>query len=235
MTITTKDRPLMVDDGYSYVKDRQTDIKTYWRWENHIRFNCHCRLHTCNLTNDILERKSIHAYNCNRDTTKLVLRKFDEKLNKRATSTQKATDTILCQCLTSVPDTVGARLPALKHVKITKPSLMKTNNSSEARNRRIGCLFQCSHPTLWKFIDKLCDEEDWVIRTKILYANTRASIQKKKKYQHLDKRLLNFVLNPHADIINQINNLTHNIFLLNKRHLRLVSLFTIINYVLQKL
>ncbi|CAF1545685.1 unnamed protein product [Didymodactylos carnosus] len=117
MTITTKGRPLMVDDGYSYVKDRQTDLKTYWRCENHKHFNCHYRLHTCNVTNDILERKGTHVSNRNRDTTKLLLRKFDEKLNERATSTQETTDTILCQCLTSIPDTVRARLPALDHVK----------------------------------------------------------------------------------------------------------------------
>ncbi|CAF1589877.1 unnamed protein product, partial [Didymodactylos carnosus] len=94
----------------------------------------------------------------------------------------------------------------------TKASLMRTNNSSDAWDRRIGCLFQCSHPTLWKFIDKLRDEEDSAIRTKILHANTGQSIQK-KKYQHLDQRLLNLVLNPHTDIIDQINNLAHNISL----------------------
>ncbi|CAF4556485.1 unnamed protein product, partial [Didymodactylos carnosus] len=62
-------------------------------------------------------RKGTHVSNCNRDTTKLLLRKFDEKLNERATSTQETTDTILCQRLTSIPDTVRARLPALDHVK----------------------------------------------------------------------------------------------------------------------
>ncbi|CAF4181442.1 unnamed protein product, partial [Rotaria sordida] len=45
---TTKGRPLMILDGFSYIQDRRTDTKTYWRCENHKTFNCHFRIHTCN-------------------------------------------------------------------------------------------------------------------------------------------------------------------------------------------
>ena len=34
-TTTAKGRPLMVLDAYSYIRDCQTDDKTYWRCENH--------------------------------------------------------------------------------------------------------------------------------------------------------------------------------------------------------
>ena len=72
---------------------------------------------------------------------------------------------------------------------------------------------QCSHPTLWKFIDKLIFEEDSNIHTKIVRANAGELPSKKKKYQYLDKRLLNLVSNPHRNIIDQITALAHNITL----------------------
>ena len=70
--------------------------------------------------------------------------------------------------------------------------------------------FQCSHPTLWKFIDKLIFEEDSHIHTKIARVNAGEPVSKKKKYQHLNKRLLNLVLNPHRNIVDQLSALARN-------------------------
>ncbi|CAF1633849.1 unnamed protein product, partial [Didymodactylos carnosus] len=42
----------------------------------------------------------------------------------------------------------------------TTQSSMRTNNTAEAYHRRIGSVFQCSHPTLWVFLQKLIDEEN---------------------------------------------------------------------------
>ncbi|CAF3051823.1 unnamed protein product [Rotaria socialis] len=75
------------------------------------------------------------------------------------------------------------------------------------------CVFQCSHSTLWKFIDKLILEEDSQIHTKIARVNAEEPTTKKKKYEYLDKRLLNLVLNPHQNVIDQISGLAHNIIL----------------------
>ncbi|CAF4569070.1 unnamed protein product, partial [Didymodactylos carnosus] len=44
------------------------------------------------------------------------------------------------------------------HTRTTQLS-MSTNNSVEAWHRRIGCVFQCAHPTLWSFLQKLIHEE----------------------------------------------------------------------------
>ena len=41
----------------------------------------------------------------------------------------------------------------------TTQSSMRTNNSVEAYQRRIGSVFQCAHPTLWIFLEKLINEE----------------------------------------------------------------------------
>lgn len=75
------------------------------------------------------------------------------------------------------------------------------------------CVFQCSHPTLRKFIEKIILEEDSNIHTKIVRANAGEPVNKKKKYQYLDQRLFNLVSNPHHNIIDQINAIAHNIVL----------------------
>ncbi|CAF2528246.1 unnamed protein product [Rotaria sp. Silwood2] len=440
-TITKRGRPLMIIDGYSYVQDRRTDDKTYWRCENHKTFNWHYRIHTCNSTITtthvkILKQNGNHTTSCNRDQIKISLRKFRENLVDRTHNTQESTDTVLSQCISQLSDValpndvnfanISAVLQTTKRNDIflridtgpgpdrqlifcnpeqatilesssdfltdgtfeivpnifyqlyvihavhrehvisvafcllqrkntntyqevinkilefvpawnpqslmidfektvmnvfstsfpqaslsgcyfhlrqsihrqlqtqglqkqyedgidfargihkiaalafihpdevtdaftqlsihlgdtfqsmldyfednyigrirangsrsrplfnaefwnaherTKNLQMRTDNSAEAWNRRIKCVFQCSHPTLWKFIDKLILEDDSHIHTKICRVNVDEPIAKKKKYQHLDKRLHNLVLNPHQDIINQITSLAHNIVL----------------------
>ena len=71
--------------------------------------------------------------------------------------------------------------------------------------------FQCSHPTLWKFIDKLIFEEDSHIHMKIGRVNAGEPVSNKKKYQHLNRHLLNLVLHPHRNIVDQLSVLAHHI------------------------
>jgi hypothetical protein len=75
------------------------------------------------------------------------------------------------------------------------------------------CVFQCSHPTLWKFIEKIILEEDSNIHIKIVRSTVGEPVNKKKKYQYLDQRLLNLVSNLHQNIIDQITAIAHNIVL----------------------
>ena len=42
----------------------------------------------------------------------------------------------------------------------TSQSSMRANNSAEAYHRRIGAVFECSHPILSLFLQKLIDEEN---------------------------------------------------------------------------
>ncbi len=42
----------------------------------------------------------------------------------------------------------------------TTQSLVRTNNSAEAYHRRIRLIFQCTHRTLWVFLQKLIDKEN---------------------------------------------------------------------------
>ncbi|CAM4798470.1 unnamed protein product [Rotaria magnacalcarata] len=41
-----------------------------------------------------------------------------------------------------------------------KNNMHRTNNNIEAWHRKLNCAFQCTHPTLWTFINKLIKEEN---------------------------------------------------------------------------
>ena len=43
MSGTTKQKPCLYYKGHSYMKDRSTSTKTYWRCVNHLKDYCHSR------------------------------------------------------------------------------------------------------------------------------------------------------------------------------------------------
>ncbi|CAF2161520.1 unnamed protein product [Rotaria magnacalcarata] len=94
----------------------------------------------------------------------------------------------------------------------TTQSLMRTNNSAEAYNRRIRSVFQCAHPTLWVFLQKLINEET-ATHADILHICAGQPPKKKKTNERLERRLLNLLVNPHRDISVQINSIAYNISL----------------------
>ncbi|CAF4543177.1 unnamed protein product [Rotaria socialis] len=123
-TTTSKDRPLMILDGYLYNRDRRTYTKTYWRCENQKSLNCHYRLHTCNSTSTethilILKQTGTHSTSCNRDLIKITLRKLRKDVLDRTKSTQETTDAVLSQCISKLPDPARIKLPPLDHIKRT--------------------------------------------------------------------------------------------------------------------
>ncbi|CAF3298260.1 unnamed protein product [Rotaria socialis] len=94
----------------------------------------------------------------------------------------------------------------------TTQSLMRTNNSAEAYNRRIRSVFQCAHPTLWVFLQKLINEETGT-HADILHICAGQPPKKEKRNERLEIRLLNLLGNPHRDISVQINSIAYNISL----------------------
>ncbi|CAF1251013.1 unnamed protein product [Adineta ricciae] len=93
---TTKNKPRLDLGGYSYIKDRSSDEKTYWRCIKYSLDRCRSRLHTCILTNAI--KKSPTKHTCKVDGTTLQLRIFNEHIAHRAVSTQETPDTIISNC-----------------------------------------------------------------------------------------------------------------------------------------
>jgi len=52
---TTEQKPRLDIYGQSYMKYRSNSTKTYWRCIKYSRDLCHSRLHTCIITNDIIQ------------------------------------------------------------------------------------------------------------------------------------------------------------------------------------
>lgn len=93
---TTKQKPRLDLNGHSYIMDRSTSEKTYWRCVKFHSHHCHSRLHTCIITNNVIKPSTDHT--CVFDATKFELRKFDEQIISRAVHTQEAPDTIITHC-----------------------------------------------------------------------------------------------------------------------------------------
>ena len=92
----------------------------------------------------------------------------------------------------------------------TTQSLMRTNNSAEAYHRRFNSIFQCAHPTLWLFLQKLIDEEN-AVHADMAQINADEPLKKKKLNERLEKRLINLLKSPHADLSLQIDSIAYNI------------------------
>ena len=92
-TGTTKRKPRLDYDGFSYVTDRVTSEKTYWRCIKYSSDRCRSRLHTCVLTNGIVKAPTEHT--CKVDGTTLQIRGFNEQVAHRAIMTQETPDSIV--------------------------------------------------------------------------------------------------------------------------------------------
>ena len=83
---TTKQKPHLDLNGYSYVMDPSTCGKTYWCCINYYSHYFRSRLHTCIITNNVVKPSTDHT--CKFNGTTLELRKFDEQIISRALNTR---------------------------------------------------------------------------------------------------------------------------------------------------
>jgi hypothetical protein len=83
-----------------------------------------------------------------------------------------------------------------------KNNMHRTNNNIEAWHRKLNCAFQCTHPNLWTFMDKLIKEEN-NIHSDIINAMSGHQPPKRQN-ESLNKRLQNLVQKPHTDVQDQL-------------------------------
>ena len=83
-----------------------------------------------------------------------------------------------------------------------KNNLHRTNNNLEAWHRKLNCSFQCTHPTLWTFLNKLIKEEN-NIHSDVINAMS-GHPPRKHKHNSINTRLYNLVHNPHMDVNDQL-------------------------------
>ncbi|CAM4810174.1 unnamed protein product [Rotaria magnacalcarata] len=112
---TSKQRPQLDLDGFSYVRDRITSDKIYWRCIKYKSDHCHARLHTCLESKTILKHPSDHI--CKFDATENQVRQFSQQVTGRALNTQENPDVIVTNCYKELSDPSLARLPVRDNIK----------------------------------------------------------------------------------------------------------------------
>jgi len=109
----------------------------------------------------------------------------------------------------------GRRPPLFPHAlwncfQTTAVRNSRTNNSVEGWNRRFNSIVGMKHPTIWKFIEKLKEEQSFnEMKLNQLIAGTPAQ-PRKRKYRDLEDRLLK--------IVEDYGNLTVSDYLLGIAH-----------------
>ena len=146
---TSKQRPRLDLDGFSYVKDRTTNEKIYWRCIKYKFDNCHARLHTCLQSTTILKNPGEHA--CKIDATENQIRLFSQQVADRALNTQETPETIITHCykgmsslidsekfqtsfLLELSDPSLARLPVRDNIKRRIRMLRQNNQAAKEPN-----------------------------------------------------------------------------------------------------
>ncbi|CAF2047910.1 unnamed protein product [Rotaria magnacalcarata] len=112
---TSKQRPQLDLDGFSYVRDRITSDKIYWRCIKYKSDHCHARLHTCLESKTILKHTGDHI--CKFDATENQVRQFSQQVTGRALNTQEDPDVIVTNCYKKLSDPSLARLPVRDNIK----------------------------------------------------------------------------------------------------------------------
>nr|XP_004227365.1 uncharacterized protein LOC101242881 [Ciona intestinalis] len=94
----------------------------------------------------------------------------------------------------------------------TGENLPKTNNSCEGWHRSFSSLVSSNHPTLWKFIDKLKDEQGRNEAVIEQYVAGEDLPPRKKKYRDAAERLRRVVSDyPNREMLDYLRGVAHNI------------------------
>ena len=93
---SSKQRLRLDFDGFSYVRDRITSEKIYWRCIKYKSNYCHARLHTCLESQTILKHPDEHI--CKFDAIEHQIHQFSQQVAARTCDTQEIPDVIVTNC-----------------------------------------------------------------------------------------------------------------------------------------
>ena len=117
LATTSRNAPLLIHNGYSYIIDRRTDKKILWKCEHAKKYKCPGRLHT-DLNNILIQTVGDHE-NHTGDPRSGPIREFYACLRRESQQNQTNPHNILTQTNIGVPDEVRVQLVSndqLKHV-----------------------------------------------------------------------------------------------------------------------
>ncbi|CAF1179479.1 unnamed protein product [Didymodactylos carnosus] len=101
---TSKNAPLLIHNGFSYIIDRRNDEKIFWKCEHARKYACHGRLHT-DLSNVFIKTVDDHENHTGNPRSGLI-RQYYERLQVESQQNQTNPHNILTQTNIGVPDEV---------------------------------------------------------------------------------------------------------------------------------
>ena len=117
LSTTSKNAPLLIHNGFSYIVDRRTNKKILWKCEFSRKFQCHGRLHT-DLSNKFIQTVGDHE-NHTGDPRSGPIRQYYDRLRTESQQIQMNPHNILTQVNIGIHDEV--------RVKITNNDNLKRN------------------------------------------------------------------------------------------------------------
>ncbi|CAF1204394.1 unnamed protein product [Didymodactylos carnosus] len=107
---TSKNAPLLIHNGFSYIIHRRYDEKIFWKCEHARKYACHGRLHT-DLSNVFIKTVGDHE-NHTENPRSGPVRQCYERLQGESQQNQTNLHNILTQTNIGVPDEVRIQLPS---------------------------------------------------------------------------------------------------------------------------
>ena len=109
LTKTSKNTPLLIHHGYSYIINRKSVTKILWKCEYPREYSCHGRLHT---TSNYYFIKTVGKHEDHLGNSRCAItRKYFGKLKHESEQNYTNPHNILTQANIGVPDEVRVQLP----------------------------------------------------------------------------------------------------------------------------
>ena len=115
LSATSKNVPLLIYDGYSYIIDKQNDQRIFWKCEHARKFKWRGPLHT-DLNNIFIKTVGDHE-NHTADPRSVPIREYYDRLRKESQQNQTNPHNILTQANIGVKDELRVQLTSNDHLK----------------------------------------------------------------------------------------------------------------------
>jgi hypothetical protein len=115
LSTTSKNAPLLIYEGYSYIIDRRTDKKILWKCEYSKKFKCRRRLHT-DSNNIFIKTVGDHENHIG-DQRSGLIRVYYDRLRQESLQNQTNPHNILTQANIGVQDEVRVQLTSNNNLK----------------------------------------------------------------------------------------------------------------------
>lgn len=113
--LSEKGKPRLINDGYVFYKDKETDEKTYWKCSHFQKFKCPARIST---TDDQISSQS-KEHNHSGDAASLQASEYVNLMKEQAVKSLDSPHQIISKISEFVPSQIAPKLPTIPSMKKT--------------------------------------------------------------------------------------------------------------------